>query len=1121
MKRLFNITLAFAVFALVAACHQEPLLGDVSADVTPSVSGDEVAISFNVVAPEPFVVNTRGVDPDGRGIQNLTIFCFDEYGLFISAASTSMSHSAGSYETNGVCSAIIPNTTRIMHLVGNQNMTQFSEPDFVHKHEEEVMSVLEGSAGKIIYWARIEVPANVEELYPSAGANRSKAEAILDWITIETNPTTQSHKSIAGKGNPIVMLRNQAKITVSVDGATANSTGHKWVGEDFEVTGFAVCNTQAFGTVAPFHPDYMFPTYSCSTYAPTFSVQGATGSAANWRNAHFVTLAANKNKLSDIMDVDTALETYVFETTNSSADPVDVIIRGKVNGGEELYYRATLTDGDGEQVLVRRNHHYNINIKGVLKYGVPTFGEALNTPATNNIWLSISDEVKSIQNNDYKLTVDKTHVANNADDITSEDYAINLTFSVESLNSKSIDATLLDIAWAEENQLVSSTHDDALKVGVAGSHVSFNTQTGKGSITIHLNPMPADKDVLEGTILVKYDQLQRKIRVVTFRTQSFTPTWISAQVYGETDGTTTSRANVTLMFTIPDDCPEELFPMNVLITSNELDVRDNVGQVLPIIRRGQDGYGIVGKLNTVNGVDVNEQGYKYVMEVDKPGKHYVYLWNILTQDDDVRSYVTIEAENFHTLTKSVSYASHTRAITVGNVTTSSSATTNDADKVYYMYVPPKKGAVVPLRLELKDSRTGADIAYGEQDEFLLYSKFLSHYNDSDYASVKAKLPNDPWMTNAHGLTEAHQYFPCQFLPIDESAWGSGGRVYGFTARKTYVDLFHEKANTDHHKSHFSLYMHTNQAASAEMIRISSNDLNAKAAFTTNYVTETATHTTVYTHNMDDSYLYKNKATASSPVYTYRSMLFELRNYPAFRFKAKINGVPSYSATPNLTNEEEPETDIDINYGPNIAVKLTFDVMSYLYDASTTVDPFGQEFQIYIDAPTLKLKAGENDVVAEKDASGDNTGRYIYTVAANDTDHIADIDFVTNEIVSSDKIVVSSNVEQVIFKSKSFNLNNIPISGIIKYADEGSTKIVPKDTFVSFTRELNGSRIGSMTVGENGEYQLRLRKEYDFTWDGVGDKIKLHITIGGKYYSAIFDNVKALYQAKDVTLTPVE
>ena len=99
------------------------------------------------------------------------------------------------------------------------------------------------------------------------------------------------------------------------------------------------------------------------------------------------------------------------------------------------------------------------------------------------------------------------------------------------------------------------------------------------------------------------------------------------------------------------------------------------------------------------------------------------------------------------------------------------------------------------------------------------------------------------------------------------------------------------------------------------------------------------------------------------------------------------------------------------------------------------------------------------------------------------------------------------------------MQNAPIEGQITYAASSSASgtNVPKGQFVSFIRVLDGSRIGSMVVGDSGQYQLRLRKEYDFTWDGQDDKIKLYVQIGGKYYSASFANLKALYEARNVKL----
>lgn len=54
--------------------------------------------------------------------------------------------------------------------------------------------------------------------------------------------------------------------------------------------------------------------------------------------------------------------------------------------------------------------------------------------------------------------------------------------------------------------------------------------------------------------------------------QTFEPAWITTNIYGVETG-----ENVTMMFTIPDECPQELFPMDVLVSVNDMDVRDESG----------------------------------------------------------------------------------------------------------------------------------------------------------------------------------------------------------------------------------------------------------------------------------------------------------------------------------------------------------------------------------------------------------------------------------------------------------------------------------------------------------------------------------------------------------------
>ena len=142
----------------------------------------------------------------------------------------------------------------------------------------------------------------------------------------------------------------------------------------------------------------------------------------------------------------------------------------------------------------------------------------------------------------------------NADDIE-DNNTVNLTFLVEKLGSEALNADDLSITWVEDDQRVSST----LNPDLAGSAVSFSTANGQGTISLNLNTL-GDDVKREGTLLVKYGHLQRKIKVVTVKTQQFIPAWVSTEVYGAVAGDKGSGENVTLVFTIPETCPAELFP---------------------------------------------------------------------------------------------------------------------------------------------------------------------------------------------------------------------------------------------------------------------------------------------------------------------------------------------------------------------------------------------------------------------------------------------------------------------------------------------------------------------------------------------------------------------------------
>ena len=258
--RIINTIMALAAVLTLAACQTEDvLLPDGGAQ-----QDGYINIRFNAQVPDMASVQTKAVDPDGGGVQQISVFCFDQNDLFITVTTAKVVGDSGSMPLTGTFETSVPDHAVTLQLVGNQNLTYFKEENYRGMSEVDVMAALEASAGRMIYWAR----KTVEELpsYDSAS-------------------------------NPVKLLRNQAKITLSVD---ASKT-------DFVQNGWVVVNSNAFGTVAPYSPDHG------GFVAPTVADP-------------FVTLPDNRAKLGDYLDVRTNDVEYIFETENTASDPVDFIV---------------------------------------------------------------------------------------------------------------------------------------------------------------------------------------------------------------------------------------------------------------------------------------------------------------------------------------------------------------------------------------------------------------------------------------------------------------------------------------------------------------------------------------------------------------------------------------------------------------------------------------------------------------------------------------------------------------------------------------------------------------------------------------------------------------------------
>lgn len=1097
MRRFLTIAWSIvAAMAMLTACYKDDILPPDEDDAPEGY----MTLTLPVAISDESAVQTRGgsVDPDGLDMHSISLFCFDKFGLYITYISEAETEFTGTNKGQ-ILKVAVPENTRRIHFVANQNLGTFNDAAHRGKHEEQVMTELISSSGMMIYWAR----------YKDDNA---------------TSATDFKNNLVAAHGTEqkaIKMLRNQAKVTVKVKEGP------------FVLEGFTVVNTQAFGTVAPRHPELGFD----------FTFEGQNPS---WTASDFVTLPPSEYmaKKTPPADVDSAQETYVFETENTSDDPVSVIIKGKANDtAPTLYYRALVLQYDEsnniyEYKMLRRNHHYTFNIVGDLAYGVKTFEEALSSAPTNNIWLSIDDEVNEVRNDRYILGVEQTSVvvlavpkdSNNPQDgydyyynghkLSIGQIDLNYTFSKANGTAVNSESEKPEVMWLDDNQVARDWLDN-----------DFVANDTKHQVTIQLNELNSENafvldtqaQKLEGTILIRKGLLQRKIKIIVLKQQSFVPMWVTTQMYG---GDTSSAngfqgANVTMLFTVPETTPDELLPFEVYISVDHLDLRPEAGDPLPVIRSDDPRYGSDVRKHPDADVGSDKAkeviGYKYVYTVTEKGDQRVYFKNILDQTNieytqhTHTEYITLESPYFATLRKPYVFSTenHQRAITISNLRQYNAP--GSGDPVYYLLVPPKKGAHATFDIRLMN---GSDSTVGNYkddpadnttkfDEFLLYSEYLDH-EDHD-----------------HNAADCYAHFTA---PIAAGTYGTNTRTLGmhFTKEPNYDKVYPVK-------------MHTNRAKSAEVVRLASNQVGSASAF---------------------------PGKGNGDIYdgnTYRSVIFELANFRPFRFMASVNGEGLADGDANdgkdAVDHDSPQTEKDsvtnvhLTYEPNQTIEVAFDITDFIAQVRTnpdeeykeyTVDPFGRLFTVFIDAPMLEWDTSSEvyTKLLDADKIGSTDGVFWYKVSADRATEAAFwsgekykakstratkgerkiLPFKTNKIVSAGEIRIYADEEEVIYDEKVFHVTNTPISGTITYGkDEGNQTDMPAGAFVSFALESDNSRIGSITVTSAGEYELRLRPEYKFNWSGESIIVayrKDETTV----YSTKITDLATLFSSHDIQLT---
>lgn len=462
MKRFIYYITLFGL--LLASCTYE------DSPENPSTEKNGTTFRFSVDIPDYKTVLSRATASENM-VNDLWLMAFDTDGLFIGRVHPSLL--TGNDDGTGTFQAEIPDNTGIIHLIANYDQwDSFDERAALQKDERELIPSF--TSAKMVFWGR-QVLAS------------------------------------ASDSPHIILYRNQAKVTVENEA------------DNFEVTGYAICNYASSGTAAPFNPDAAVTPFVIIDGKPTMA-HGSTP------------------KASQTSDDCTMEPKYMFENENYFNDQTYIIISGRLKGKTDVqYYKIQLLDSNKKPYAVVRNYHYRVVIKSFSENanGSTTFDDAKSAESSNNIYAEIFKDSPTIaDNNNNVLTVSRLHFL----------FVRGGTLNVSAQYTQNgvTDNSKISVVLAEDQ----------------GNILHNLNYDGNGTITADVFRIIAGQQ--EATITVKAGILSRTITVVSSALYQFDPASLSPEVYTARD------QDMTLQFTIPANIPSYLYPLKCAITTANL-----------------------------------------------------------------------------------------------------------------------------------------------------------------------------------------------------------------------------------------------------------------------------------------------------------------------------------------------------------------------------------------------------------------------------------------------------------------------------------------------------------------------------------------------------------------------
>ena len=492
MKKIIYIaTLIAAIFA-TASCAKETV-----DEAVPEVSeGKEVTIACCALVPDISAL-TKSLG-EVKTINSLYVIAFDDLGYYVeSEKAVNLSTDADGFTTFNVT---LHATTekRILHFIANYDMGNIS-----YASESNIIARLETKDADDAYWQRVVLANGI----PSAA---------------NTLPTELK--------NPIPLIRNFAKITVSVDKTVT----------DFTLEGFIVVNVPDIGTVAPYNTAKgTFPTYIDGTTYADLQAQGYAG----FSPSSMALLNTDPSALTFGTD-----PYYLYEHayTGESTTYTYVIIKGTYKGSS-YYYKIDLVHRNGsviEYYDILRNFNYKVNITNVSAIGASSVTDAADGIASNN--LSSSVDIENLTN------------------VSDGEARLYVSYTSKTLVSANQVTLLYKYIPSIESPTVTSNGDVSILVADGGNVISNYTVASSdvnGWRTITITPKDPAIETKTQVITVAAPTLSRNVLYILKEKFNMTAECVPYKV-AYADG-----EELAVDVTVPEGLPESMFPLKLYFSS--------------------------------------------------------------------------------------------------------------------------------------------------------------------------------------------------------------------------------------------------------------------------------------------------------------------------------------------------------------------------------------------------------------------------------------------------------------------------------------------------------------------------------------------------------------------------